>query len=865
MKHWIPAVVAVACLGAIWSAISSEPGEFVPVEVIRLTDENFEAVAPRGKEADSIVGDLVLRNRHLVAVIAQPLPTRNANMTVKTVAGALIDLTSRESQSDQLSAFYPGQRDYTYRGWTAVGGDGTPLPGDQVTTIRNRESASIIVRAASNNGKPAAETRYTLRSDSRFLEVTTTYRNEAADAVQVPLTDDLRCDGGKEDMFKSANGTNPRFVIEDRFWHQAYGWEAATEGRTLMTNSDARRTEIKYVDAGGQHLTAVAPGQTTTLTRHLSAAPTLPEVAARLTGEPTTLVTLAVQSAQGEPIHAPRVEIRRGDAVVGTIIGNDRGQIVTALEAGTYTLNISVHGTSVGEALPLTIQPALVEHSQAVRLTAFEPGLVIAKITDAEGRPLPCKIMLDATEGVPPLNFGPEGAETGVKNLRYTSSGEFQQQLAPGQYKATISHGPEYDIALVEFVIESRKTARLEAKLPRVVDTTGWVSSDFHSHSTPSGDNTSSQLGRVLNLACEHIEFAPCTEHNRISTYDPHIAALKLKPFMATCTGMELTGSPLPLNHQNAFPLQHHPHRQDGGGPVTDDSPEVQIERITLWDNRSEKLIQQNHPDIGWLFHDRNGDHIHDEGHGKSFAFMDVIEIHPIHEILQMKATVIQQNKVYNNTVFNWLQLLNQGHRIFGVINTDAHYNFHGSGGYRNWIQSSTDDPAKINTTEMVHASEQGRLVMSNGPFLEVWARETGSNQKVTCGQSLIAKSRNVELQIQVQCPNWFNIDRVFVLANGQIVAEHDYSREKHPDAFSDKVIRFSRTMKLTLEQDSHLIVCAAGEKSQLGPVAGPEYGKQPPTALSNPIYVDIGGDGFTPNKDTLGYPLPVKEGGPAK
>ena len=29
--------------------------------------------------------------------------------------------------------------------------------------------------------------------------------------------------------------------------------------------------------------------------------------------------------------------------------------------------------------------------------------------------------------------------------------------------------------------------------------------------------------------------------------------------------------------------------------------PEVQIARLALWDNRSEKLVQQNHPDHPWL------------------------------------------------------------------------------------------------------------------------------------------------------------------------------------------------------------------------------------------------------------------------
>ena len=860
MKACLPLVMVTLLFGSMWCVVSSQERDSAPVEVIRLTDENWEAVAPRGKEVDAIVGDLVLRNRHLVAVIAQPIATRNANMTVKSVAGALIDLTPREPQSDQLSAFYPGQREYVFREWAAMGQDGKPQAGNQVTTLSDSESATILVRAAANNGKPAVETRYTLRADSHFVEVTTTFKNESAAAVKVPLLDDLRCDGGKEDMLKTPSGTSPRFTIEDRFWHQSYGLEAVN--RQLLTNGNTNRTEIKYVDASGNHEVELAAGGTFTLARHLTAASTLPEVAAQLSGEQSVKVTLAVQTQSGERVRYPRVEFKQDDQLLATIIGNERGELTTALKPGAYALTTAVNALEVSRGVPLVVKPGIAQ-SETIRL-AIEPGTVIAKITDAAGRPIPCKVAFDVPAGHGTPNFGPVSAEYGVKNLRYTPNGEFQQQLAPGSYKATISYGPEYDAAFVDLVIEAGKTANLTAQLPRVVQTPGWVSSDFHSHSTPSGDNTTSQLGRVLNLASEQVEFAPCTEHNRVSTYDPHIDALKIRPFMATCSGMELTGTPLPLNHQNVFPMHHHPHRQDGGGPVTDDSPEVQIERVALWDNRSEKLIQQNHPDIGWLFYDSNGDGTPDPGYGKGFAFMDVIEVHPIHTILGMQPTAEWEQKVQNNTVFNWLQLLNQGHKIYGVVNTDAHYNFHGSGGFRNWIQSSTDDPAKIDTLEMVHASEQGRLVMSNGPFLEVWAKETGADARVTSGQSLTAKSKQVELSIQVQCPNWFDIDRVFVLANGRIVAQHDYTREKHPDAFRQQVKKFDRTVKLELEADAHLIVVAAGEKSRLGSVAGPEYGQQPPTAVSNPIFIDIAGDGFQPSKDTLGAPLPVK-GGTAK
>ena len=86
-----------------------------------------------------------------------------------------------------------------------------------------------------------------------------------------------------------------------------------------------------------------------------------------------------------------------------------------------------------------------------------------------------------------------------------------------------VSYGPEYDAVFTPVKVERGKDSPLEAKLVRSVKTDGWISADFHSHSSPSGDNTSSQLGRVLNLLCEHVEFAPCTEHNRLSTYEPHL------------------------------------------------------------------------------------------------------------------------------------------------------------------------------------------------------------------------------------------------------------------------------------------------------------------------------------------------------
>jgi hypothetical protein len=468
-------------------------------------------------------------------------------------------------------------------------------------------------------------------------------------------------------------------------------------------------------------------------------------------------------------------------------------------------------------------------------------------------------VAFTARGDAPQPHFGPESAEFGVKNLRYAPLGQFEQQLPPGIYDVIISRGPEYDAIFTEVTVEPGERSFLRGRLVRSVDTTGWISSDFHSHSTPSGDNTASQLGRVLNHICEHLEFVPCTEHNRISTYVPHIERLRVGRFIATCSGMELTGSPLPLNHQNAFPLHEHPHRQDGGGPVIADNPDTQVERLALWDERSEKLIQQDHPDIGWLFFDRDGDGRPDSGFANAVGLLDVMEIHPIQQALDLQPVSRRNDYEWNNHVFCWLQLLNQGYRIPGVTNTDAHYNFHGTGWLRVWVASPTDDPAAVKTLDVVHAAEHGRILMSNGPFLEVTARETGTDRAAGIGEDLAAPSGRVQLDVRVQCANWLDVNQLFVLVNGRRHAVHEYTRAKHPDMFGDGVVKFERTLDLELTSDAHLVVITGHEERTLRPVYGDVYADQPPVALSNPIFVDVDGDGFTPNKDTLDHPLPVK------
>ena len=853
-KRWV-AGCTVAILGlVVWGQAQDNT---LPVDVARLTAETWKEFAPLGKEVDAIAGDVVLRNAYLTAVIAQPLPTRDANMTVRQNAGSLIDFATRIDPSDQLSAYYPGQRQFAFRTWKILGPEQTVLDLETQSQT-TAPSAAVELSAAATDELPAITVTYRLEQDEPFLTVTTQFVNPGTKPLTVPLIDDLRIDAGKEWLVKSPNGPGSIFWAHDRYWKQAYAVDAT--GLPLDLNSDARSSTVKFQMNGDDKVT-LPPGGEFTFTRWLFVGRDLLEaraLVAEMRGAVVPRVQIRIVGEQGAVARA-EVTFHQGEQLYGSGWTDDKGILATALPPGDFDVSVTATGIEIAKHLKYR-QETTQDTVQELRVTDYRTGKVVARITDADGQPIPCKVEFQSQAGQSQPDFGPVTAAFGVRNLRYAPLGSFEQTLPAGQYDVTISHGPEYDAIFTNITVAVGQTTELSGKLQRTVETAGWISADFHSHSSPSGDNTASQVGRVLNHVCENLEFVPCTEHNRVDSYDPIIAELGVGKFVGTVSGVELTGQPLRLNHQNAFPMIQRPYAQNGGGPLPDADPATQIERLALWDQRSEKLIQVNHPDLGWMFYDKDDDGQPDSGFDRMQPHIGALEVHPIDCILKRTPQTQRNGMEFNNTMFGWLQLLNQGFRFPGVVNTDAHDNFHGTGSVRNWIQSSTDDPAAVKPLDVVSMTRQGRLIMSNGPFLEVQLQEAGKSETVTAGQDLVAQSGKLQLHVKVQTPNWFDIDHVFVLINGQLAESLDFTREKHPERFAKSgVVKFDQQLDIMLPVDAHVIVVAAGENSTLKRVMGDMWGHSRPVAVSNPMFVDTNGDGFVPNRDTLGYPLPRK------
>ena len=852
-------LIMIAFLGG-WALLAVPT--LAAAELAVLTPENWKELAPGGKEADAIYGDLVLRNDRIVAVIAFPAEHRNANLTTGAVGGALIDLTLRAESNDQLTAFYPGgppgpyplfepeDQTFTFH-FLGAEVDGQRLENPDLSQLNMSGKAVALYFVSEASGQLLrVELSYHLEQGSNSLLVETRYLNPTLSEIQVSLADSVRMDNSGDQMAvdKSPDGRASLFWAYDKWFGQAYG--VLGERNKLQIETGPRvnsASQLAYlVDEDSQIM--LRPGETYSLTRRIIPGTSLLDVkgkAGLLMGIPQEFVRFHVSDESGEPVAAADIKVELNGQLYGWGRTDNEGTMGIQLPPARAVARVSALARGSASIMLDRFQ------SHPYRVILAEPGRVVARIRDEHGKGTPCKVQFFGRYGTPDPFFGPDTGEHGVHNVYYSQDGNFEQILAPGSYDVIVSHGLEYDAVFTEIVMVTGRETRLEATLLRRVDTRGWVSADFHSHSSPSGDNTSSQLGRVLNLLAEHIEFAPCTEHNRISTYVPHLQALGVEDRMATCSGIELTSTP-GFNHQNAFPLIRKPHTQDGGAPLISLDPEIQIERRALWDSESEKLVQQNHPDIERLFFDRDDDGVRDEGYSRMFGYMDVIEVHQLPRgsisaifwspFSQKRGPDVDPSSPVNNRIYSWIQTLNLGHRIPGVVNTDAHYNFHGSGWLRNYLKSPTDDPARIKTLEMVRLAERGNMIMTNGPFLEVKIRahESSSKQQGTAGDVVVAPGGRIQLWVRVQCPNWFDIDRVQVLLNGRYIPELNFTRGSYPQFFSREVVQFETEFELYLKQDMHIILATIGEESTLGPVMGPTYGADQPVAISNPIFVDV-------------------------
>jgi hypothetical protein len=788
---------------------------------------------PKGKEADGIIGDFILRNDKIDAVISGNLPNRRANMSTfygagGVTPGCLYDLTPRGANNDQITIYSPGMQQGPVS-WVRIAKDGS-----------DGEAVIETATTGANNGGLSKRHEYRLRDGWQGVLVTTTFRNESDGPVKTPTTD-------RWTNFKRS-GTALGF-----------DWADAID--------PADKAGYAVADIEGEQFTKVVsvelkPGQEAKFSRFIAVGSSSLEavgIAAAQRGQ-VGRVQGTVRDANGAGLTTGEITARaEGGAgrVVGVGYPGTDGAYSFALPPGDWELTYDDQGRA-----PIKKQVSVAAGTQVTADVAMAVASSIDfSIRDEAGRSTPCKVQFHATGDTTWPYLGPENRAHGCVDQWHSEKGDFRVQIAPGTYRVVVTRGIEYSHLEQQVKVEAGSATRITGTLKRLVDTRGWVSADYHNHSTPSGDNTCGTDDRLINLAAEHIEFAPTTEHNRLYDWRPHIESLGLGDYLQTVPGMELTGAG---THFNSFPFKPEPFTQDNGAPVWNKDP--RITGITLRDwqgSEPDRWVQINHPDMVENFIDRNADGQADGGFLGLASLIDGIETqnYSASEILGERPFRIGRDKLGKETLvylreFIWLQMLNRGHRYAAVAVCDAHSVYgNGVGGWRMFMPSSTDEPAKIDWRENSRHAKAGRSILTTGPYLSV-TTDRGDGP----GESVRAAG-GVKLNVRVQCTEWIDIDRVQVLVNGRPRADLNFTRKSHPKMFADGVVKFEQTLDVPLSEDAHLIVVATGENFTLAKGYGTSaQAKIKPIAYNNPIFVDVDGGGFTPNGDLLGWPLPVKK-----
>ncbi|MEN3941737.1 CehA/McbA family metallohydrolase [Prosthecobacter sp. SYSU 5D2] len=812
------ALFLLATSSALWSA-----------EVFEA-NQGREKELPGGKEADGIRGDFVLRNDKVEAVISHNGPNRRANMSTFYGAdgaspGSLYDLTLRGASNDQLVAYCPG-------------GHG-PVSYVRILTDQPKGEAAIeSVTTAASNGGIYKRNEYRVKDGQQGLIITTTWRNET-DAVQkVPSKSDLT-------RFNSTGET-----VEGIYWADAInpahkcGYALAT---LEVTGADKVSGDIQ-----------ISPGASVSIRRFFAVGTSPAQAvgeALEAKGKNVSQVAGSLQSG-GAPVTTATVHVPFTSKPVPAY-PDEKGVYQFKMPTGKVELKVTdlgradtvveVHVGKAGAEAPETPLPA------AARIR-FE-------IADEGGVSFPCKAHFEPLDkDAPKLDLGPKERAHGCVDQYHSEKGQFIVQLPPGRYRVVVVRGPEYGHLAEEVTVQPNQESVFKGVLKRLVDTKGWISADFHNHSTPSGDNVCDTDGRLINIAAEHLEFAPTTEHNRLYDWEPVIESLGLSPFIKTVKGMELTGAG---QHFNAFPFEPDPLLQDGGAPVWNDDPRVSALTLRRWQGEQDnRWIQFNHPNLTDMFVDRDRDDQVDGGFIGVGSMIDGMETQngASTDILHdapfkfSRAANSLATKVMLCREFMWRQLLNQGHRLVAVGVADAHTVYgNGVGCWRVYLPSSTDDPAAIDWAELSPKAKAGNMILTTGPFLEV----ATADGKIA--GSDVSSPGGVELKVTVQCTDWQDINRVQVLVNGRLEPTLNFTRESHPQMFQDGVVKFDQTLQVPLKEDAHLIVVAMHETMTLKTGYGTSsYATMRPCAYNNPIYVDVDGGGFKANGDNLGFDPPT-------
>ena len=458
-------------------------------------------------------------------------------------------------------------------------------------------------------------------------------------------------------------------------------------------------------------------------------------------------------------------------------------------------------------------------------------GALAYEVRDGDTHALiPCKLTLVGVDGTPPPAFtrndiGRQEGDAVVAYDRVMSlRGVGVVPVPVGTYDVYVSRGPEWDLHVERGVRISPAGAELRASLRHVVDTAGWISGDFHVHAAASPDSHVPMQDRIYEFVSDGVEYIVSTDHNVVSDYGPIIDELGARALINSATGDELTTNG--WGHFGAFPLPRELGRAGGGAVLVHGRAAVDF-FADVRRSAPGAILDVHHPridgEVGY-FNVSAFDARADVAARKGFSFdFDALEV--------LNGYQDAERRSVDRVIDDWFSLLNHGHLVTATGNSDTHHLDYNIGGYpRNYVRVGGDDPGRVAPEELATAIRAHRAFFTTGPFVRV------SSGRAEIGD-LVAARGGAPLQIEVQAAPWISVSRVTLYVNGN-------EAKRWAVAPSEEVVRFRQRYDVTATHDTYVVVRVDGDRP-LAPVVGDTRRFDVrPLALTNPIFLDVDGNG---------------------
>jgi hypothetical protein len=411
---------------------------------------------------------------------------------------------------------------------------------------------------------------------------------------------------------------------------------------------------------------------------------------------------------------------------------------------------------------------------------------------------------------------------------------------AGGTFRIYVSRGTEWSIAQQNF--SATADGSLTFHIRRVVDTAGYLGTEYHVHQVGSPDSPVGAEDRVASALSAGIEMFAITDHDVVTDMQPLVEGLGVQSLVRIFPGIEIT--PFPYGHFMAYPLEVQPNSNGGAvdwGRGRDGFAMTPGEIFDAARARGARITQINHPrstsafsrfqayfEVAEVEYDYANRSIFGDFGGSPTPnswlrlpeetlwddSWNVLEVWNGFEMEDTDGDTIQECSRLDLVMRDWFNMLSIGYYVAPVGNSDTHTSVKDPVGMpRTMVRVPDDSPAALasgaSVAPVLDALEgmtaARDIVVTNGPMITITA---GGQPAI--GRQVPAAAGSITLVATVTAPTWAEFDTIEIFANE--TPQMPLARSSDPSALVPLKCWTTRTINSLHANDPCMVARTAPE-----------------------------------------------------